>query len=68
MNVAVSEYQEKNRLFNSQNWLKAKDSILKVQAAVNMYMGLVDGMQGGRDLRRSLTLPPDKFMLRWAAD
>jgi hypothetical protein len=44
LDVAISEYQEKNKIFSPQNWLKAKDSIFKVQAAVKMYLGMVGNM------------------------
>jgi hypothetical protein len=68
MDAAVSEAQERGKIFNKQNWLKAKDSLLKVQAAVQMCMGMIGNVPGGLELRRSLTLPPDRFALRWAAD
>jgi len=68
MGAAVTEYQDKDKLFNSQNWLKAKDSLLKVQAAVKMYMGMIGSVPGGLELKRSLVLPADKFTLRWKAD
>jgi hypothetical protein len=68
LDAAINEYQERGRLLSPQNWLKAKDSLLKVQAAVKMYMGMIGGMQGGAALKRSLTLPADKFALRWSAE
>jgi len=68
IDVAVSEYLEKNRIFSPQNWLKAKDSVLKIQAAVKMWIGMIAGVTGGPDLKRSLILPADKFTLRWSAD
>ncbi len=66
--AAQSEYQERNKVFSPPNWLKAKDSVLKIQAAVNMYLGMVTGMPGGPELKKSLALPADRFMLRWSAD
>jgi hypothetical protein len=66
--MAVAEHQEKKKLFNTQNWLKNQDSRLKVQAAVAMFMGMVKNMQGGPELKKSLTLPADKFGLRWVAE
>jgi hypothetical protein len=68
LDAADSEYRERNRIFSPQNWLKAKDSLLKVQAAVKMYMSMIASVPGGADLKRSLALPADKFTLRWAAD
>ena len=66
--VAIDEYQEKGRTFSPQNWLKAKDSVLKVQAAAKMYVDMTGMIPGGTDLRQSLEIPPDKFSLRWQAD
>lgn len=68
LDIAVNEYTEKGKLFSPQNWLKAKDSILKIQGAVRMYMGLLGSMPGGPDLKASLRVPADQFTLRWAAD
>jgi hypothetical protein len=66
--TARSEYQERDKVFSPPNWLKAKDSVLKIQAASNMYLGMVKNMPGGTELKNSLVLPADKFMLRWTAD
>lgn len=66
--TARSEYEERGRVFSPPNWLKAKDSVLKVQAAANMYLGMVKNMPGGAELKKSLILPAEKFMLRWSAD
>jgi hypothetical protein len=68
LDAAVFEYNEKNKIFSPQNWLKAKDSILKVQNAVRMYMGMIANAPGGPELKKSLVIPPDKFGLRWSAD
>ena len=64
----VAEYQEKNRIFSVQNWLKAKDSVLKLQAAVRMSVNLMAKMAGGPDLKKKLTLPGSAFSLRWQAE
>jgi len=68
LDAAMSEYQEKGKIFSPQNWLKAKDSILKVQAAVKMYLGMIGNIPGGPELKKSLIIPADKFGLRWTAD
>jgi len=68
MDAAVAESQGLGKMLSVQNWLKAKDSLLKVQAAVRMYMGMIAKVPGGPDLKRSLIVPADKFSLRWAAD
>ncbi len=68
LEVAVSEYQEKGKVFSPQNWLKAKDSLNKVQASLRMYMGMMTSMPGGVDLKKRLVLDASKFSLRWSAD
>jgi hypothetical protein len=68
LDAAMSEYQEKGKVFSPQNWLKAKDSILKIQAAVKMYLGMIGNIPGGAELKKSLIIPADKFGLRWSAD
>lgn len=68
LNVAINEYQERGRTFSPQNWLKAKDSVLKVQAAAKMFVDMTGMMTGVTDLRESLMISPDRFSLRWAAD
>jgi hypothetical protein len=68
LDAAVNEYQERNRIFSPQNWLKAKDSLLKVQTGVRMYLGMIGNVPGGPELKRSLVLPAAKFTLRWSAD
>jgi hypothetical protein len=35
---------------------------------VNMHLGMVKNMPGGAELKKSLALPADRFMLRWSAD
>ena len=64
----MSEYQEKGKIFSPQNWLKAKDSIYKIQAAVRMCMGMVGNVPGGPVLKASLAVQSDKFGPRWSAD
>ena len=68
LEAAIMEYQERNKVFSPQNWLKAIDSILKVQTAVKMYMGMIGGVPGGVALKKSLVLPANEFTLRWSAN
>ena len=68
LDAAIDDYQNKGRVFSPQNWLKTKDSILKVQAAVKMYLGMMVKAPGGADLKKSLVVPAEKFTLRWSAD
>jgi len=68
LDSAVAEYQEKKKVFSPQNWLKAKDSLNKVQASLRMYMGMMPSMPGGVDLKKRLVLEPSQFSLRWSAE
>ncbi|HET6386497.1 MAG TPA: AIPR protein, partial [Armatimonadota bacterium] len=65
---ARSEIGSLGRVFSPPNWLKSKDSVLKIQAAANMYLGMVTNMPGGQELKSALVSSADKFMLRWSAD
>ncbi|MES2459889.1 MAG: AIPR family protein [Armatimonadota bacterium] len=66
---AIDEYQANNKVFSPQNWLKNKDSILKIQNAVQMYLTMMMvGMPGAKELKTSLTIPPEHFSMRWSAD
>ena len=66
--AARAEYEEKSRVFSPQNWLKAKDSLNKVQASLRMYMGMMSSMPSGPELRKRLVLDASQFSLRWSAD
>ncbi|BCM88639.1 hypothetical protein IAD21_00480 [Abditibacteriota bacterium] len=68
LKMAVTEYQSEGKIFSPQNWLKAKDSVSKVQGSVDIYLGMLDELPGGTQLRQVLTIPADKFTLRWSAD
>jgi hypothetical protein len=69
LEAAVEENKEKpNKVFSPQNWLKNKDSIVKVQSAVKMNVSMIGGMPGGKELREALVIPPENFSLRWVAD
>src|SRR5262249_42887399 len=43
---------ERGRRLSPQNWLKAKDGLPKVQAAVKTYVSMIGGVQGGAALKR----------------
>lgn len=68
LDAGMAEYTEKNKIFSPQNWLKAKDSLLKLSASVNMFMSFMASMPGGGDMKRALVLPPNGFSLRWVAE
>lgn len=68
LEAGMSEYAEKGKIFSPQNWLKSKDSLFKLKAAVQMYMNFIPTMPNGAQLRKSLEIKPDQFSARWAAD
>jgi hypothetical protein len=68
LDAGMAEYQEKGKIFSPQNWLKAKDSLLKLSASVNMFMGFMASMPGGPEMKKALILPASRFGLRWVAD
>ena len=53
LDAAVNEYQERGKIFSPQNWLKAKDSLLKVQQAVKLCMSMIGNAPGGPALKKS---------------
>ena len=66
--AARNEYEGKQKAFSWQNWLKTKDSVLKIQAAILMALGMITAITGGSELKKSLVLTADQFSLRWVAD
>jgi hypothetical protein len=66
--ASKAEAEEKGKLFSPQNWLKAKDSLLKLSASVSMYMGFMAAVPNGPETRKALEIPANRFSLRWAAD
>jgi hypothetical protein len=65
---ANQEAQEKGKVFSSQNWLKAKDSMNRVRDLLRMYLTMLPNMSGGKELKQRLLIPADKFSLRWSAE
>lgn len=65
---AIAEYKERDKIFNPLNWFKTKDAILKVQASTRMCVNMLGSMQGGPDLKKTLSLNASEFSLRWLAD
>ena len=68
LDAGMAEYVEKGKIFSPQNWLKAKDSLLKLSASVNMFMSFMPSMPGGKELKKALVLPASRFSLRWQAE
>jgi hypothetical protein len=56
LDAGMAEYHEKGKIFSPQNWLKAKDSLLKLSASVNMFIGFIPSMPGGPQMRQALVL------------
>jgi hypothetical protein len=66
--MGMNEHLEKGKIFSPQNWLKSKDSLIKLKAAVQMLISLIGNMPNGTQLRQALVLEQDRFIDRWAAD
>ena len=54
LEVGMNEYQEKGKIFSPQNWLKAKDSLLKLQASVRSAFAFIGMMAGGAQMTKAL--------------
>jgi hypothetical protein len=68
LEAAVEDYQDRAKIFSIQNWLKAKDSVLKLLTSVRMSVTLMSSMPGGPELKKALVLPAAQYGLRWVAD
>jgi hypothetical protein len=66
--AGVSEYSERSKIFSPQNWLKSKDSLFKLKAAVQMHMSFIRTMPHGEALANALVIPSSRFVDRWVAD
>lgn len=64
--------QEDGRVFNPQNWAKAKTSIKAIRMAVrshyNMAGFISEGRQLKKQLQQGLKLDNVDFKVRWTAD
>lgn len=74
MNNAYAQGEEtaklKEKAFIPQNWVKNKDSISAIQAAVNNYVSFLPSMnqQMFKDLKEAFAIDPSCFEYRLAAD
>ena len=74
MNNAYAQGEEtaklKEKAFIPQNWVKNKDSISAIQAAVNNYVSFLPSMnqQMFKDLKAAFAIDPSYFEYRLAAD
>jgi hypothetical protein len=66
--MGMTEHGDKGKSFSPQNWLKSRDSLNKLKAAVQVHMNVIGTMPNGAQLRQALVIAPDKFVDRWAAD
>jgi len=72
LTAAANEPQQGNKVFSPQNWIKTKTCLSGINAAINQYFMMLPSMPGGQEisqkLKNSLTLSPEVFEYRWAAD
>jgi hypothetical protein len=74
LEAAANESQPFGRVFSPQNWMRSKTCLAGINAAIRAYLSMLPTLQmpGAREfaeqLKRTLTLPREKFEYRWAAD
>jgi hypothetical protein len=72
LEAAANEPQPANRVFSPQNWIKTKGCLAGMRAAIRQYFNMLPSMPGGRELsqklKAELTMAPESFEDRWAAD
>lgn len=72
LEAAANEPQPANRVFSPQNWIKTKGCLAGMRAAIRQYFNMLPSMPGGRELsqklKSELSMAPESFEDRWAAD
>jgi len=72
LEAAANEPQPQNRVFSPQNWIKTKNCLAGINAAIRNYFSMLPMMPGGADIKSrldvALKLEPEDFEYRWAAD
>ena len=72
LEAAANEPMPANRVFSPQNWIKTKNCLAGIRAAMQQYFTMLPAMPGGKDLsqklRTALTMDAGDFESRWAAD
>lgn len=72
LEAAANEPLPANRVFSPQNWIKTKNCLAGIRAAMQQYFTMLPSMPGGKDLsqklRTALTMDAGQFEARWAAD
>jgi hypothetical protein len=71
--AAANESHPGNRAFSPQNWIKVKTCLAGVNFAIRNYFSMLPLMpQGGKEMKAkldaALSLEPEDFEYRWAAD
>src|SRR3989338_3153501 len=68
LDTAKNEPLSQNRIFSPQNWIKSKDCLSKINAAIRMYLQALPTMPGGQEfskkLNDTLTLNQEDFEYR----
>ena len=72
LEAAANEPQPQNRVFSPQNWIKTKNCLAGINAAIRNYFSMLPMMPGGSEIKNkldvALKLLPEDFEYRWAAD
>jgi len=72
LEAAANEPLPANRVFSPQNWIKTKNCLAGIRAAMQQYFTMLPSMPGGKDLsqklKAALTMDAGQFEARWAAD
>lgn len=68
LEAALNEYREREKILSPANWLKSKDSVLKLANAVNFLLSMSSGMTGGAEMRKNLVVTATEFSVRWSAE
>jgi hypothetical protein len=72
LEAAANEPLPANRVFSPQNWIKTKNCLAGIRAAIGQYIAMLPSMPGGRELsqrlKTALAMDAGQFEARWAAD
>lgn len=72
LEAAANEPLPANRVFSPQNWIKTKNCLAGIRAAMQQYFTMLPAMPGGKDLsqklKTALAMDAAEFESRWAAD
>ncbi len=72
LEAAANEPLPANRVFSPQNWIKTKNCLAGIRAAMGAYFNMLHAMPGGKELsqklKAALAMEAGQFEARWAAD